>query len=99
MYSQLRYCSDAASEAERCVEGVGVVTFHPRRANHSVALATCLSEGGQLAHVVGETRTKNLAAILPSSDTRAFVGLDDIDREGAFVAVTGTRLFLRKKCG
>ncbi|PNF32703.1 hypothetical protein B7P43_G12960 [Cryptotermes secundus] len=80
-----------------CIPKVGVFLLHLERLNFSHALNSCRTKDSELAHVISETRTTALSALVKQmrvsrAPKRAYIGLDDTKVEGRFVTTTGEPL-------
>lgn len=75
---------------------MGLFLLHKEKKNYTEAISFCQEWGGDLAHVLSESRTNSLSSVISSEIQEwykaAYVGLDDIKVEGLFQAPLGTPL-------
>jgi hypothetical protein len=96
---RIKLCDVTASINHTCVPKVGVFLLHLERLNFFQALNSCRTEDSELAHVISETRTTALSALVKQmrvsrGPKRAYVGLDDMKVESRFTTTMGNWLYL-----
>lgn len=79
-----------------CIKSVGLFLLNKQKKNYSEAIAACQSWGGDLAHVLSESRTNALSNLVLREIQEwykaAYVGLDDTKVEGLFQTPLGAPL-------
>lgn len=85
-----------ATQNTTCIKSVGVFLLNKEKRNYTEAISFCQQWGGDLAHVLSESRTNILSNVIASEIQEwykaAYVGLDDIEVEGLFRTPLGTPL-------
>lgn len=83
-----------ATQNTTCIRSVGLFLLNKEKKNYTEAIASCQQWGGDLAHVLSESRTSTLSNVIQSEIQEwykaAYVGLDDIRVEGLFQTPLGT---------
>ncbi|XP_017773828.1 PREDICTED: uncharacterized protein LOC108560683 isoform X2 [Nicrophorus vespilloides] len=87
------YGNYSALDNSHCIKSIGMFRLIDVKENYSTAIDQCQKLGGDLAHILSESRTNALSNLV-SNFVRdwykvAFVGLDDTRREGLFETPLG----------
>lgn len=71
-----------------CIPSVGIFKLYATKENYTSAITKCQINGGDLANIVTEERTNALSDLIKVSlklwYKAAYVGLDDITKEGQY---------------
>ncbi|XP_045471044.1 uncharacterized protein LOC123678195 isoform X2 [Harmonia axyridis] len=83
-----------------CISSTGVFTIIKDKGNYTDSITKCQNLGADLADVLTETRTKQLASLVNSTVgswyKASYVGLDDLQSKGLFESSNGNHIYCTK---